>query len=431
MTLSLQRLHLAARSRLALVLALGLSAVILGLSLLPAAAQSPTEPYRVGAGDVLQVTVYGETGLSGEFTVGSDGTIAYPILGNVLVAGLSSAKIAEKMDKALADYVPAPAVTASVARYAPVFIVGDVEKPGRYEYRPGMTALELVALGGGVRRTPAEDGAWLIAARQEYLDLELQIFARQVRRARLKAELDGAAFDYALQAEPDPDMRDVKRRLMEGERVLFDVRRATLASEDEALAAQEQSYGDEIKQLTASIKLHDEEIKLLEQDVFSTRDLAERGLTAKSNLRETERRLSSARRDALELRSFLARATQNRLALGQRRAALVETRRREAAQEMQEIDTALARMRARRGVLFEAISEAMLGGNPEEGRPRLSFSIVSAVSDGFGEVPAGELALLRPGDILRATLVTGTEPAALAQGETAAAAPTSSIARQR
>lgn len=430
MTLSLQGFHLAARSGLAFVLALSLSVLILGLSLLPAAAQSAAEPYRVGAGDVLAVMVYGETGLSGEFTVSPDGTIAYPILGNVPVAGLTSAEIAERVDKALADYVPAPAVTATVARYAPVFIVGDVERPGRYEYRPGMTALELVALGGGVRRTPADGGAWLVAARQEYTDLELQIFAQQVRRARLKAELDGTAFDYPPPAEPDPDMRDVKQRLVEGERVLFEVRQATLASEDEALAAQERSYADEIEQLAASIKLHDEEIKLLEQDVLSTRDLAERGLTAKSNLREMERRLSSARRDALEMRSFLARATQNRLALDQRRVALVETLRREAAQEMQEIDTALARMRARRSVLFEAISEAMLRGNPEEARPRLTFSIVSAASDGFGEVPAGELTLLRPGDILRATLVTGAAPAALAQRETAATG-TSSIARQR
>src|SRR5690606_22561720 len=175
MTLSLQGFHLAARSGLAFVLALSLSVLILGLSLLPAAAQSAAEPYRVGAGDVLAVMVYGETGLSGEFTVSPDGTIAYPILGNVPVAGLTSAEIAGRVDKALADYVPAPAVTATVARYAPVFIVGDVERPGRYEYRPGMTALELVALGGGVRRTPADGGAWLVAARQEYTDLELQI----------------------------------------------------------------------------------------------------------------------------------------------------------------------------------------------------------------------------------------------------------------
>lgn len=413
----------------ALFLVLGALTLFFGLTF--AVAQS-LEGYRLGEGDVLQITAYGETGLSGEFTVGSDGTIAYPILGNVHAKGLTSAELAEQIGEELANYVPAPVVTASILQYAPIFVVGDVERPGRYEYRPGMTALELVALGGGMRRSPAEESTWLVGARQEYLDLGLQLFAQQVRRARLEAELNGTAFDFQLESEPDPDLRQIRQRLVQGERVLFDIRRATLASEDAALAAQEQSYADEIEQLKASIELHGDEIRLLEQDVASTRDLAERGLTAKSNLREVERRLSSARRDALEMRSFLARATQNLLALGQRRAALIETQRRESAAEMQEIDTAHARMKMRRDILFEEISKAMLATDVQARRPHLGYTIIRAEDEAFDEIAAGELTALRPGDILRATLVTGSVPEPeISQEDTAMDAERLSSASQR
>ncbi|WP_457302849.1 polysaccharide biosynthesis/export family protein, partial [Phyllobacterium sp. P5_D12] len=41
------------------------------------------EPYKVASGDVLLITVYGDTGLSGTFPVSVEGTIGYPILGNI------------------------------------------------------------------------------------------------------------------------------------------------------------------------------------------------------------------------------------------------------------------------------------------------------------------------------------------------------------
>ena len=70
----------------------------------PAAAQSGTsDPYRIGAGDIVSIAVYGDEGLSGVFPVAPDGSIAYPILGNVSVGGLTPAEIGENTDEASAD----------------------------------------------------------------------------------------------------------------------------------------------------------------------------------------------------------------------------------------------------------------------------------------------------------------------------------------
>lgn len=377
-----------------------------------AAAQTADGQYKVGTGDVLSIVVYGDEALSGDYPVAPDGTIAYPVLGNVSVTGLSPAEIGGRIGKSLAEYIPGLTVTAAVAQYAPVFLIGDVEKPGQYEYRPGMIAIELVAVGGGVRRGLGglENGQLqIIAAQQEYADLALQIYALEARRARLEAEFHNRDHTFPSPAAgTDPATREARQRIIDGEKTLFDIRKNTLRSEGAALAAQEESYRDEIEQLTASIELHQNEIRLLSEDVASTRDLAERGLTAKSNLREVERRLSAAHRDALELGSFLARARQSELALRQRRQALVETRANEAARAIQEADLELARMRTKQRYLLQTMSEAALtAGGPIA--PRIGYKILRSVDGEYQEIEASERSAIMPGDILQSQLIDTSE----------------------
>ena len=111
--------------------------------------------YPIGPGDLLQIVVYGDENvartLSGQFRVGPDGAISYPVLGNVFVGGLATVEIGETLRAALAEQIPISGVpTVSVAEYAPVFVVGGVEKPGPYQFQPDMIVLHLIALAGGL-----------------------------------------------------------------------------------------------------------------------------------------------------------------------------------------------------------------------------------------------------------------------------------------
>lgn len=363
--------------------------------------------YTLGVGDVVAVTVYGRNELSGRFPISPDGTIGFPLLGNVSVAGLTPAQFSDHLDKLLAEHLPGLSVAVSVAQYAPVFIVGDVQNPGRYEFRPGMTALELVALGGGTRRAAAaleNTQLQMIAARQDFADLDLQIFGQETAAARLRSELDGSDYAPKAAADPDPTRQVVKERVVAGERRTFDIRKAALQAEDEALVAQQKSYDDEITKVTESMALHSQEIDLLLQDVAAQKELAARGLTARSNAREAERNLSSMRRDALELGSFLARAQQNKLAIEQKRVALVTTLRSEAARQLQEVEINVARMRARQRSLLETMSElALMSGEnaltSEAGRPE--YSVLRLTSTDYEETAGSERTTLKPGDIVR------------------------------
>jgi len=112
--------------------------------------------YRVGAGDKLRVTVFGEDNLSGQYEVSDQGTLALPLIGQVDVGGKTlqevQAWIAEKYE---ASYLVNPRVSVDVLNYRPFFILGEVNHPGSYPYVTGMTVLNAIALAGGY--TPRAD----------------------------------------------------------------------------------------------------------------------------------------------------------------------------------------------------------------------------------------------------------------------------------
>ncbi|MRG54243.1 exopolysaccharide biosynthesis protein [Phyllobacterium sp. SYP-B3895] len=374
---------------------------------------SPTwaeEPYKIASGDVLQITVYGDAGLSGVFPVGVDGTIGYPILGNIAVADHSIPEVTGSISQALLQHIPGLSVSVAVKEYAPVFVIGDVQKPGKYEYRPGMIALELFALSGGLKQEAGKidaAGVQLVAARQDYSDTSLQLFAQEVREARLKAELDDKPFEYVLSSDTPTEDRDARQGVVDSERRLFDLRLATLASQEQALKAQTQNYREEIQTLEESTRLRNDEISLLEKNVNASQTLVDKGLTSQSTLRDTQRQLSAMRRDSLEFGSFLARAKQNENAIQQNLLALREQRSNDAASQLRDIDLDIMRLRKKLSFIVQTMSE--IGASAQRASTReesikLTFSVLRNVNGDYKETELSEHDPIKAGDILRAQL---------------------------
>lgn len=107
--------------------------------------------YRLGAGDVVRVITFNEDQMTGEFRVSDSGTVAMPLIGAVPAAGLSpnalAARIAQRLEEA--NLLHAPSVSAEVTTYRPIFVLGEVSKPGQYPYQPGMTVVTAAAVAGG------------------------------------------------------------------------------------------------------------------------------------------------------------------------------------------------------------------------------------------------------------------------------------------
>jgi polysaccharide export outer membrane protein len=106
--------------------------------------------YRLGPGDKLRITVFGEDALSGEFSVSGAGQIAFPLVGDVGAAGLTAVQLQDAIAAKLRDgYIKEPRVSAEVLNYRPFYILGEVMKPGQYPYSNGLTVLNAVATAQG------------------------------------------------------------------------------------------------------------------------------------------------------------------------------------------------------------------------------------------------------------------------------------------
>lgn len=106
--------------------------------------------YRLAPDDKVKITVYGETDLSGEYLVGSDGNVSMPLVGMVPAAGKTLAEFGDGLTQQLADkYLNKPRVSVDIAEYRPFYILGEVNRAGQFPYRVGLTVNAAVATAGG------------------------------------------------------------------------------------------------------------------------------------------------------------------------------------------------------------------------------------------------------------------------------------------
>jgi polysaccharide biosynthesis/export protein VpsN len=109
--------------------------------------------YKLAAGDVITIRVFGEDDLSREKIRLTDaGTIPYPVLGEVKALGLTIGEIERSITIGLTGrYLVNPRVSVTIDEYRPFYINGMVEKPGAYPFQPGLTVLKASSLAGGFK----------------------------------------------------------------------------------------------------------------------------------------------------------------------------------------------------------------------------------------------------------------------------------------
>ena len=111
------------------------------------------QAYALDTGDIVRVTVYGDTTLTNTYTVTDKGTISLPLAGDVPVRGQTITAAKQAITTRLADgYMISPQVSVEVTTYRPFFIDGAVDKGGQVPYVWGMTARAAVATAGGFQQ---------------------------------------------------------------------------------------------------------------------------------------------------------------------------------------------------------------------------------------------------------------------------------------
>lgn len=111
------------------------------------------DTYLVGVGDVLEVTAFQLDELCGSFQVAEDGTITYPLIGQIKVAGKSITEISSELEKALEkDYFVDVQLQVKIKEFRskPVVVLGEVRRPGTI-FLSGETMLtDIIAEAGGL-----------------------------------------------------------------------------------------------------------------------------------------------------------------------------------------------------------------------------------------------------------------------------------------
>lgn len=156
--------------------------------------------YRVGAEDVLEISVWREDALKKEALVRPDGGISYPLIGEVQVAGKTVLEIREEIAKRLEKFIPDPAVSVSIFKVGSqrVYVIGKVNKPGDFPVGRHVDVLQALSMAGGL--TPFADANDIRVMRREG-DRQVVLpfeYGRVVRGQKLEQNIQLHAGDVVV-----------------------------------------------------------------------------------------------------------------------------------------------------------------------------------------------------------------------------------------
>jgi hypothetical protein len=107
-------------------------------------------PPTLQPADKVNINVFGENQLSGQYTIDRSGQISLPLAGTIKAQGLTQSELEEALAKKFRSrYLRDPKVTVTIVSLAPYYVMGEVKNPGQFEYKSGLNVLTAMAIAGG------------------------------------------------------------------------------------------------------------------------------------------------------------------------------------------------------------------------------------------------------------------------------------------
>ena len=121
--------------------------------------RAENETYVINPGDVLAISVWKELDLTREVVVLPDGTISFPLAGQLEAAGLTLLELERDIEKRLDRFIPSPVVSASVVSASgnKFYVVGEVNNPGEYLITRPTDIMQAISLAGGLTPFASEN----------------------------------------------------------------------------------------------------------------------------------------------------------------------------------------------------------------------------------------------------------------------------------
>ncbi|MCG2748942.1 MAG: polysaccharide biosynthesis/export family protein [Desulfobulbaceae bacterium] len=110
------------------------------------------DPYLIGAGDVLDISVWKDEAQTKTVIVLPDGTISFPLIGQLMAEGKTVSQLKEEIRQKVSQFVPDPVVTVIVHQVNSmlIYVVGKVNNPGRFQLSTNVNVLQALTMAGGL-----------------------------------------------------------------------------------------------------------------------------------------------------------------------------------------------------------------------------------------------------------------------------------------
>jgi exopolysaccharide production protein ExoF len=401
--------------------------VTVALFISPPSFAGATESYTLGSGDHVQIqvsdfrsggevyqwTVY-ESGK--DFIVGPNGRLSLPILGDLDAAGRTTEELEDEIAaklQAKAGLIARPDTSVQIVRFRPFYVIGGVDKPGEYEYRPGLTVLQAFAAAGGPPRATTDQ---LIGFKKDALTsrgdlrvLSVDRISLLARQARLDAEIADKpelAFPDELRAKSaDPDVA----RVLQEEQLLFDSRRTGLVKQVDAIERNKTYLANEIVTLQQKHASLDAELVAMRKERDLIASLQSRGLAAAPRQLELEQSVAQIEGNQTDVEVAIVRANEDISKDDRDILALKEKFQKDPLQEAVEVQNQLAetvnKIQTSQALIQEAeVRAPSMALSNASGYAKPVYVLSRRTKDGKVEnLTAKETDPVQPGDVLRVT----------------------------
>jgi polysaccharide export outer membrane protein len=389
---------------------LGVSLAAL-LLLAPASAWSA---YQLQPGDILEISITGIPELKQRSPIGLEGDVSIPLVGQMKVRGLTVAEVRELIIRSLSnkvykqrtlDGMEVPqlivpdTIIVTVADYRPVYLNGDVSRPGEQPFRPGITVRHAVAVAGGYDALQMRGQNLLyqrLDLRADYESLWTEFAREQARIWRLRTEL-GYRDAESPKNRKIPISPDILDQLIKTEEDQLKARSVDRQKEREHLESSIKGANAQLKVLAEKKTQDEEAVQADAADFEKVRELFQKGMTATTRLSEARRSAVSSSTQMLQTVVEITNIERQRGEFARLLDKLDSQARMDLLKELQDANLRLEQISTR----LQSTSEKLRikGGRPE-------IWVYRKTETGTQNIVASEDMELSPGDVVDVTMQT-------------------------
>jgi len=334
----------------------------------------PATEYHLATGDVIEITAVGAPDIRSRANVDINGRALFPLIGPVNAAGLTISAIQSNVRELLPTKVfrrrsddgreypivlTPDEILVSIAEYRPVYVNGDVAKPGPQPYRPGLTVRQAIASAGGfdVMRFRAKD-PFLESAdlKGEYDTLWLEFAREQARVQSLRQQLGDKDTSAAAKLQGIPVPQSVLAEINRVEAERFAASTSDYQKEKTHLATALQKEEQRINVLVAERDKEKEDADGDAAEFQATKTNLQKGVVPTTRVTEARRLALYSATRALQTSALIAQLDSQRHELESRIDRLDDQRRVRLLEELQNCSVKIAGISAR----LQAVGEKLL-----------------------------------------------------------------------